>query len=275
MSVSPVDRFQTALQAEMERAVTSPVQLLNDMLSIQVGSGSVADGVGYIDRPRGILCLMVCNALSGDYRRALPAAAAIELAHLQFVVHGRIDVTGNQVTGNTSTIEGRWGSGQAINSGDGLHAKGRLAMTQLRDRGCDDETVLTALRVLDEGCARTCEGLHSELSSEIDISSIDSYVATAALKSGYLMGCAARLGALVAGSDAKTIESFQQCGSDLGVALQIFRDISTSQADTEALDGIARHKIHQAREGLAQLGVSEAALLLESWFEAGAEEELG
>ena len=274
MNSSPVDQFQADLQAEMERAVSSPVQLLSDMLSLQVGSGPGADGASHSDHPRGILCLMVCQALSGDYRRALPAAAAVELAHLQFVVHSRIDVPGNQVTGTDSSIEGRWGSGQAINAGDGLHAKARLTITQLAGHSCDDETVLSALRVLDDACARTCEGHHLQLSSLGDGSSIDAYVAGVELKTGSLMGCAARLGALIAGSTGETLEALGQCGSDLGVALQIRRDISASHPDADGLYAIARRKIHEARESLALLNVSEASLdFLER--STGAEERLG
>ena len=276
MTASLMDRFKVDLQAQLERAVASPVQILHDMLSFQIDGDTRTDDVGHIAHPRGILCLMVCNALSGDYHRALPAAAAVELAHLQFVVHGRIDVTGNQIMDNTSSIEGRWGSGQAINAGDGLHAKARIAITQLADHGCDNETVLTALRALDEACARTCEGLHTGFLAERDITNIDSYRAAAELKLSPLMGCAARLGALVAGSNGETQESFHQCGANLGAALQILKDISASHVLMAGLDGIARHKIHQARERLAQLGVSEANLsLLESWFGAEAEEALG
>ena len=51
MSGSLVDRFQTDLQAEMERAVASPVQLLSGMLSMQVGSGPGAEGTGPGGRP--------------------------------------------------------------------------------------------------------------------------------------------------------------------------------------------------------------------------------
>lgn len=276
MTASTLDRFKVDLQAQLERAVASPVQLLHEMMSVQIDGEAITGGSGWVARPRGILCLMVCDSLSGNYHRALPAAASLELAYLQFVVHGRIDVTGNQIMGNTASIEGRWGSGQAINAGDSLHAKARLVMTQLADHGCDDETVLMALRALDEACARTCEGLHSELLAERDITNIDSHREVVGLKLSPLMGCAARLGALVAGSNGETQESFHQCGSDLGVALQILEDISTSQTHTAGLDGIARHKINQARECLAQLDVSEANLaLLESWFGAGPEEGVG
>ncbi len=274
VSGSLVDRIQTDLQAEMERAVASPVQLLSSMLSMQVGSGPGAEDAGHSDRPRGILCLMVCEALSGEYRRALPTAAAVELAHLQFVVHGRIDAPGNQVTGANSCIEGRWGSGQAINAGDGLHAKARLAITQLTGHGCDDETVLSALRVLDHACARTCEGLHLQLSSTADGSSIDEYVAVAELKTGSLMGCAAGLGGLIAGSTNETREALHQCGSDLGVALQIRRDIPTYHPNADGLHAIAQHKMYEARKRLALLNVRETTLdFLERW--AGAEESLG
>ena len=262
MTTAPAHPFETDLQAEMERAVASPVQLLQEMLSFQIGGTFTSGEPARSARLRGILCLIVCDALSGNHRRALPVAAALELAHQHFLVHQAIGVTGNQISGDHTRIEGRWGSGQAINAGDGLHALARLAVTRLGDHGCDDETVLAALRALDEACARTWEGVHRDLLAKDNTFSIEDYVTTAELKAGSLLGCAARLGSLVAGSDIETQESFHNCCSQLGVALGIRHYASTSQGDAQALRAIARHRMDQAREGFALLGIEETKLAL-------------
>lgn len=258
----PTHPFEADLHAEMERAVASPVQLLQDMLSFQIGGDSTSIRQTRTARLRGMLCLIVCDALSGDHPRALPVAVAIELAYQHFLVHQAIGVTGNQIAGDHTRIEGRWGSGQAINAGDGLHALARLAITRLSDHGCDDETVLVALRSLDEACAQTCEGAHMDLVAEDDTQSVEAFVTAAELKTGSLMGCAARLGSLVAGSDSETQESFQNCGSQLGVALEMREYASTSQGDAQGLVAIARNKMDQAREGFALLGIENSKLVL-------------
>ena len=249
------------MQAEIERAVTSPVRLLHDMLAFQMDSDPSPEGnVPELVRPRGTLCLLVCATLSGDHRAALPAAAAVELAHHQFVAHRGIDVTGNQIVGDETRIEGRWGSGQAINAGDGLHALARISLMRLSDHGCDDDIVLTALRTLDDGCARTCEGLHLELLAKEGAQTTAAYVGTASLKTGALMGCAAQLGALIAGKGVDVQQSFQMFGGDLGVALQIREDIGARKGDQTALEQVARHKVSQAMDRISLLGISASDL---------------
>ena len=249
------------MQAGIERAVTSPVRLLHDMLAFQMDSDPSPEGnVPELVRPRGTLCLLVCATLSGDHRAALPAAAAVELAHHQFVAHRGIDVTGNQIVGDETRIEGRWGSGQAINAGDGLHALARISLMRLSDHGCDDDIVLTALRTLDDGCARTCEGLHLELLAKGGVQTTAAYVGTASLKTGALMGCAAQLGALIAGKEVDVQQSFQQFGGDFGVALQIREDIGARKDDQTALSQVARHKVSQAMDRISLLGISASDL---------------
>ena len=255
MTTSLMRRFEEDLHAEMQRAATSSVQLLDDMLSFQINGVRPGKARPEGARPRGILCLVICDALSGEHRRALPAAAAVELAHEQFVVHQGIGVTGNRVAGNGTRIEGRWGSGQAMNAGDGLHAKARLAVTRLAEHGCDDETVLAALRMLDQACARTCEGLHMELLERESFSSIEAQVSLAELKTGSLMGCAAGMGALVAGRDDATQELAWECGSDFGVALQLQTDAAIPGDNCSGLEQEALLSLRRANESLSRLGV--------------------
>ena len=276
MTTVPTHPFEADLQAEMERAVASPVQLLQEMLSFQIGGTTSRDEPARSAPLRGILCLVVCDALSGDHRRALPAAAAVELAHQHFLVHQTIGETGNQIAGDHTRIEARWGSGQAINAGDGLHALARLAITRLGDHGCDDETVLAALQALDEACARTWEGVHRDLLAEANTLGIEDYVTIAGLKAGSLMGCAARLGALVAGNYGEVLDSFHDCGAQLGVSLEMREHASASKGNSQALDAIARHKMDQTREGFALLGIEDEKLaLLERLAGGGMKERLG
>lgn len=287
-TTSLIHQFGRALQEEMEFAVASPVQLLNDMLLFQIGSNPTPGSDPTLDgrpsnfRPRGILCLLVCDALSGDYRTALPAAAAVELAHQQYVVHRAISVTGNQMIHDDTRIQGRWGTGQAINAGDGLHAMARLSIARLAERGCTDDTVLSALRELDAACARTCEGLHRALLGDgkalgIKALAVEDYIDRAGMKTGSLMGCAARLGAQLADQSAEVQQVATRCGSDLGIALQIHEDMATYGGNRPDLEHAARHKISQAKEQFAQLGVDTSALaeLIMAISEAVPEESRG
>ncbi len=254
MTTHLIHRLGPDLQREMERAVASPVQLLHDMLAFQISGRATGD------LPRGRLCLIICNGLSGDYRRALPAAAAVELAHQRFAVHRGIAVTGNQRATGENRIEGRWGSGQAINAGDGLHAMARLSLARLQEHGFDDQTVLAALRLLDAACARTCEGLHIELAHANGQQDLAGILSLAEMKTGSLMGCAAQLGVLTAGGDDYAQQLAHQCGSHLGVALQIRKNSGTPHDHQSDLESTARHKMSRAKHLLDQLCVGEATI---------------
>ena len=67
---------------------------------------------------RPVLCLLACQAAGGDYRRALPAAAAIEMVHNFSLVHDDIQDQSPKRR-HRPTVWWLWGKPQAINTGDG------------------------------------------------------------------------------------------------------------------------------------------------------------
>src|SRR5256885_9832149 len=75
--------------------------------------------------------LLVYEALTGDERRALPAAAAIELLHNFTLIHDDIEDQ-DPARHHRPTVWSVWGVPQAINAGDGMFAVSRLAVQLLR-----------------------------------------------------------------------------------------------------------------------------------------------
>lgn len=185
--------------------------------------GGPADSPGKALRP--VLCLLACEAAGGDWRRALPAAAAVELVHNFSLVHDDIQDRDRERR-RRPTVWALWGEGQAINAGDALAALARLAVLGLRDAGVPAEAVVEAVRILDERTLEMVEGQVMDLSFEdsLDVD-LDDYLEMIGKKTGALFDCSLRLGALAAGADARVAEAMGRCGRLLGVAFQARDDM--------------------------------------------------
>ncbi|MEJ2749160.1 MAG: polyprenyl synthetase family protein, partial [Anaerolineae bacterium] len=176
-------------------------------------------------RIRPIMCLLACQAAGGNWQQALPAAAAIELLHNFSLIH-------DDVEDNSPTRRGRdtvwkiWGVEQAINSGDAMFALAHLAMVRLADRGVAAPVIVQALRRFDETCLALTQGQHADMDFEArDQVSVDEYLGMITGKTAVLIALSAELGALIAGTDAATIEHYAQFGRSLGLAFQVIDDI--------------------------------------------------
>jgi geranylgeranyl diphosphate synthase type I len=183
----------------------------------------LAEGAGKALRPT--LCLWACQAMGGDWRTALPAAAALELVHNFSLVHDDIQ-DGDKERRHRPTVWSLWGQPQAINAGDSLLILGHLVMLRLEERGVAPAKVIEACRVLDEACLTMIKGQCLDIGFEGDQEvSVEAYLDMIAKKTGVLLGASLHLGALVAVDDEPTVSRFARCGYLLGLAFQIRDDI--------------------------------------------------
>ena len=175
----------------------------------------------------GVLVLAAADAVAGDHRLAVPAAAAVELAYNFVLVHNDVQAGRIDQSGDRPSIWWVWGPSQAINAGDGLHALARFVLMRLSEAGAPAGTVLTALRSLDQACLTLCEGQYMDLTyqDQLMVSEAD-YLDMVSRKSGALSGCAAQLGALAAGADERATEALRRWGEMLGMAMQIRDDVA-------------------------------------------------
>jgi geranylgeranyl diphosphate synthase type I len=174
---------------------------------------------------RPSLCLWACEALGGDRRKGLAAAAALELTHNFSLVHDDIQ-DADRERRHRPTVWAMWGEGQAINAGDSLLTLARLALLRLADAGLEPAVVVLACRILDEACLAMIEGqcLDLEFEQRAEVS-VDEYIEMVKKKSGALFGAALELGALSAGADRTLSERFGRAGRLLGAAFQIRDDL--------------------------------------------------
>ena len=182
------------------------------------GNPSDAGGKGL----RAGLCLLACEAAGGDWKIAMPAAAAVELVHSFSLVHDDIQDRDRE-RHHRPAVWTVWGEAQAINAGDALLALARLA---LAGASVPSKTLVRAGRCLDEATLEMVEGQVLDLEFEnCDYVSVDEYLDMVGRKTGALFACSLSLGAIVAGAGNQRVGQFDRLGRRLGVAFQVRDDV--------------------------------------------------
>ncbi len=225
------DSYRAGVHAELRSEFDGRQGMLYDLLRYHLGwvdeRGNPADDALTPLHHCGVLAMASADAVSGEHRGAVSAAAAVELAYNFVLVHNDVQAGRIDQDNVRPSIWWVWGPSQAINAGDGLHALARSVLMRLSDAGTDAETVLSALRGLDQACLTLCEGQYMDLTyqDQIMVSEAD-YMDMVGRKSGALAGCSARLGGLASGAQPATADALEQWGRKLGMARQVREDIS-------------------------------------------------
>lgn len=187
-------------------------------------------GLDQPDGPRGkrmrpLLGLLAYQSLTGDYRPALPGAAAVELGHNFSLVHDDIE-DADRERRHRPTLWAIWGVPLAINAGDALFALSRLALYRLLEDGFSERRVLALMRVYDETCLALCEGQFLDISFErrTDVT-VEAYLEMIGRKTAALVGASVQAGAILATDDPETIEAYRHFGYHLGLAFQMADDV--------------------------------------------------
>ena len=222
------NRFRDQIETEIKSLVLEEGFPLYRMMGYHMGwldeYGEAAE-VESGKRIRPTLSLLACEALGGDVKAVLPAAAAVELVHNFSLIHDDIQ-DGNSERHNRPTVWWVWGPAQAINAGDGMHALARLALLRQTGEGMSPERTLKAVGLLDQACLRLCEGQYLDLTYQerVDISQ-DAYFKMVEGKTAALISCAAELGAVMSSAEEPVVQAMAQFGAKLGTAFQIRDDI--------------------------------------------------
>ena len=220
--------YRRALEEELKTVFESRQGFLYDVLRYHLGwvdqHGQPLSGSASLSF-QSALALASSDALCGDYQRALPVAASVDLIFNFTLVHGDVQA-GRMESGDRPSIWWVWGPAQAINAGDGLHALGRTAMMRLVHNDVPADKVLRAVRTLDLACLALCEGQYMDLQFQDQmLVSTSDYLDMIGRKAGALAACAAESGALAAGAGDRECSSFSEIGRSMGMAWQIARDI--------------------------------------------------
>jgi len=190
-------------------------------------------GEGAYDRSWSLLPMIVCEALCGDYRHALPVAAALRLLTAAAEVFDDIEDADS-----SSSLSARYGAPLATNAATTLLILAERAIARLKTRGVEDSIIVRVMDSVNSFYTAACAGQHLDLSltSEMAVSE-ESYLRIAGMKSASTAECACYIGALLANANSELVDILGKFGHNLGMASQIANDIQGITVGNDIVKG--------------------------------------
>ncbi len=169
---------------------------------------------------RPALVLLAAEAVGGTAAAALPAAAAVELAHNFSLLHDDV-MDGDRTRRHRPTAWAVFGVSPAILAGDALLAQAFDALSAGGHPAAPEAT-----RIFGTAIQELLEGQNADVAFERrhDVELAECLM-MAAGKTGALLGCACALGALFGGGSPEQVERLRAFGGDLGLAFQLVDDL--------------------------------------------------
>lgn len=225
---SVFQKYRHEIDGELHAVLEGFSEPLYDMLRYHLGwmdaQGSPQAGSsGKALRPT--LCLLACEAITGSYQRALPAAAALELVHNYSLIHDDIQ-DDDRIRRNRPTVWAVYGKPQAINAGTAMRVLASVCLMRLAVEGYPPARLVHAQSLLDHACLELLEGQYLDLSfeSRFDVSQHE-YLRMVEKKTARLISCSLELGAVLATHDRSVILAMRNFGHHLGMAFQVRDDV--------------------------------------------------
>jgi geranylgeranyl diphosphate synthase type I len=181
-------------------------------------------------RLRPFLLIKSSEMFGGNLRRALPAAAAVELVHNFSLVHDDI-MDNDDMRHSVQTVHKHYGMPLAILAGDILFSKAfELLAVHGRAKGISEKAICEMVAKLSSACIQVCEGQATDvhMASMNDELSIDSpqYINMISKKTAALFELSCALGVLSApNSSAIDVERLSWFGRNIGIAFQLVDDL--------------------------------------------------
>jgi geranylgeranyl diphosphate synthase type II len=172
--------------------------------------------------------LLACDAVGGDWFRALPAAVAVECVHAYSLVHDDLPaMDDDDYRRGRLTTHRKFGEALGILAGDALLAFAFEELTMLEGAGVAAARVLDAIRRLAHasGADDLVGGQALDMAAEGRRTAARAVEAVHTRKTGALMGAALALGAIAGGAEPRTVAVLDDAGRLLGFAFQIHDDL--------------------------------------------------
>lgn len=186
---------------------------------------SLYDPVSYIlsiggKRLRSVLTLVGTDLFDGDLENSYKSALGIEMFHNFTLLHDDI-MDEAPLRRGEPTVHEKWNINTAILSGDVMFVQAFVMVTS-----CKTEYLRSVLDLFNVTAIEVCEGQHLDMEFETrkDVT-IPEYIKMIKLKTSVLVGCALKLGAILADATEEQSNLIYDFGLNLGIAFQIQDDI--------------------------------------------------
>jgi geranylgeranyl diphosphate synthase type I len=220
------------------------------MLEYHLGWMDGTSSAGGGKRIRPLLCLLACEAAGGDWHKALPVAAAIELIHNFSLIHDDIQ-DNSPLRRGRPTVWRKWGQAQAINAGDAMFTLAHLAPQRLTELGLTPDVTLSVLAELNYTSLELTQGQYLDMAFEQRSTvTVAEYLAMIEKKTAVLIATATYLGAFVAGASPECLDHYYAFGWNLGLAFQLQDDLLGIWGDPEVTGKSAASDLEKRKKSL-------------------------
>lgn len=171
-------------------------------------------------RVRPLLTLMAANLFGKNVEKVVDAALAVEIFHNFSLVHDDLMDNADLRRGHP-TVHKKWSDNNAILSGDALVIEAYKYIAKVPAKvlpGVLDLFSTTAMEI--------CQGQQYDMDFEqrLDVTE-EEYIEMIRLKTAVLIGCALKMGAIIAGAPVADADSLYEFGINLGLAFQLKDDL--------------------------------------------------
>lgn len=176
-------------------------------------------------RLRSILTLEFCRLVCGDWKRAVPFGAAVEMIHTYSLIHDDLPCMDNDdFRRGRPTNHKVYGEAMAFLAGDALLTD---AFTAASSADLPAETVLQTIQILSEcaGSLGMVGGQALDIQSEDRLLTEQEVLDIQTRKTGALISAACAMGAVAGGSNEKQYDAACQFAAGFGLAFQIRDDM--------------------------------------------------
>jgi len=177
-------------------------------------------------RIRPILTLIASSIFSNDYKKALPAALAIEMFHSFTLIHDDI-MDDAPIRRGKKTIHEKWNLNTGILSGDTM-----LILGYQYFENYPSDVFQKLITLYSKTGIEVCDGQQLDVDFETrnDVT-IPEYLQMISLKTSVLIGAALQMGAIVSKANEEDSQKLYNFGLHLGTAFQLQDDFLDTFGD--------------------------------------------
>ena len=170
-------------------------------------------------RMRPVLTLMSAEVFDADYKKALPAALAVEVFHNFSLIHDDIMDDAPLRRGN-ETVHEKWDINTGILSGDAM-----LILAYQYFEKYEPSVFRDLAKLFSKTALEVCEGQQWDVDFETrDDVSIPDYLKMIEYKTAVLVAAAMKMGAIIAETSEENANLIYDFGLNLGLAFQLQDD---------------------------------------------------
>lgn len=188
-------------------------------------------------RMRPILAIATGEIFGADERELLPAACSLEMIHTYSLIHDDLPAMDNDdLRRGMPTCHIKFGEAMAILAGDALLTQAFLTLADYQTSSLDRK-----VRVISE-VARAAATTRALIGGQVlDIQSEGKQITGEQLeaihraKTGALIRCSVRIGAILGGASPTELDALTEYGEKAGLAFQVADDLLDETATSEEL----------------------------------------